>query len=96
MSVYVVFIREETIDQAELDVYSAKAAPTVAGIDVQFLAAFGRQEALEGPPPEGVAIAKFPSFEALRSWYNGAGYQEAAHHRYKGARYRAFAVESLD
>ncbi|MBB3236843.1 DUF1330 domain-containing protein [Phyllobacterium endophyticum] len=96
MSVYVIFIRAETLDQAELDIYKAKAAPTPAGIVVQFLAAFGRQEVLEGPIPEGVAIAKFPSFEALRSWYNGTGYQQAAHHRYRGARYRAFAVEGLE
>ena len=95
MAVYVIFIREETTDQAELDTYGVESGHTLAVLDFELLAAFGRQDVLEGPAPEGVAIAKFPSFKALRNWYDSPAYQKAAQHRFKGARYRAFAVEGL-
>lgn len=95
MAVYVIFIREETTNQAELDSYSAEVEPTLIGLDFELLAAFGGQDVLEGTPPEGVTIARFPSFEALRNWYDSPAYQKAAQHRFKGGRYRAFAVAGL-
>ena len=57
------------------------------------LAAYGRQEVLEGPAPEGVAIAEFPSLEEAKQWYESPAYQAAAQHRFKGAIYRGIIVE---
>jgi hypothetical protein len=49
--------------------------PTALGLPVKFLAAYGRQEVLEGPVPEGVAIAEFPSMEEAKQWYESPAYQ---------------------
>jgi uncharacterized protein (DUF1330 family) len=59
----VIFIRERTLDQSELDTYAKLARPSLEGLPIKFLAAYGRQEVLEGPAPEGVAIAEFPSWK---------------------------------
>lgn len=95
MAAYAIFIREITHDQAELDTYIA--APN-KGLDrqvVKILAAYGNLEVLEGPTPEGVVIAEFPSIEAAKSWYFGDEYQRVIQHRFKGATYRAILVEGV-
>lgn len=53
MNAYIVFTREETLDQAELDIYRQKVATTFAVYSVKFLAARGRHEVLEGADTEG-------------------------------------------
>ena len=93
MAAYVIFIRERTLDQSELDIYAKLARPSLEGLPIKFLAAYGRQEVLEGPAPEGVAIAEFPSMEEAKQWYESPAYQAAAQHRFKGAIYRGFIVE---
>lgn len=95
MSAYVIFIREQTHDPAELEAYVKAAGPALEGVSFKALAAYGRQEVLEGPAPEGVAIAEFPSLEAARQWYASPAYQQAAAHRFKGATYRGLIVEGL-
>jgi uncharacterized protein (DUF1330 family) len=95
MSAYVIFIREQTHDPAELEAYAKAAGPVLEGVSFKALAAYGRQEVLEGPAPEGVAIAEFPSFEAAAQWYASPAYQQAAQHRFKGATYRGLIVEGL-
>ncbi len=95
MSAYVIFIREHTHNQAELDVYAAEAGPLVQGLPVKFLAAYGRQKVLEGPEPEGVAIAEFPTLEQALAWYESPAYQAVARHRFNGATYRGLIVEGL-
>jgi uncharacterized protein (DUF1330 family) len=72
MPAYVIFIRERTLDQSELDAYAKLARPSLEGLPIKFLAAYGRQQALEGPAPEGVAIAEFPSLEDAKQWYEPA------------------------
>jgi uncharacterized protein (DUF1330 family) len=69
MPAYVIFIRERTLDQSELDAYAKAARPSLEGSPVIFLAAYDRQVVLEGPAPEGVAIAEFPSLEEAKQWY---------------------------
>ena len=69
MSAYVVFRREKTLDQGELDVYGKEAQTTVAGHEV--LALYGSHEDLEGASMEGTVILEFPSIEAAKAWYNG-------------------------
>ena len=48
MTAYIVFTRESTSDQAELDAYSQTVAPTFEGHPLKVLAAYGAQEVLEG------------------------------------------------
>jgi uncharacterized protein (DUF1330 family) len=95
MAAYVIFIREVTFDKAELDAYAAAAPASLEGLPITFLAANGPLEALEGPTPEGIAIAEFPSMAAARRWYDSPAYQAAAQHRFKGAIYRGLIVEGL-
>jgi uncharacterized protein (DUF1330 family) len=95
MPAYVIFIREVTFDKTEFDAYVAAAPASLEGLPVKFLAAYGRHEALEGPAPEGVAIAEFPSMEEARRWYDSPAYQAAAQHRFKGAIYRGLIVEGF-
>jgi uncharacterized protein (DUF1330 family) len=95
MPAYVIFIREVTFDKTELDAYAAAAPASLEGLPIKFLTAYGRLEALEGPTPEGVAIAEFPSMAAARQWYDSPAYQAAAQHRFKGAIYRGLLVEAV-
>ena len=95
MPAYVIFIRERTLDQSELDVYAKAAEPSLEGLSFKFLAAYGRQEVLEGQTPEGVAIAEFRSLEEAKQWYESPAYQAAAQHRFKGAIYRGLIVEGV-
>ena len=66
MATYIVFTRERTRDDSELETYSQNVGPTLAGHPVTVLAAYGRQEVLEGPEVEGVVILEFPSFDEAR------------------------------
>ena len=95
MSAYAIFIRDKTIDQAEMDAYSAQVGATLQGHSVEILAAYGPHVVLEGGDVEGVLVAKFPSLEAARAWYDSPAYQEVVKHRFKGAAYRAVIVEGL-
>ena len=95
MPAYVIFIRERTTDKSELEAYPTLAPSNLEGLPIKFLAAYGRQEVLEGPVPEGVAIAEFPSMEAAKLWYESPAYQAAAKHRFKGATYRGLIVEGI-
>ncbi|MBP1850047.1 DUF1330 domain-containing protein [Rhizobium halophytocola] len=93
MPAYVVFTRENTTDRSALDTYSADVKDSFAGRDVAFLAAYGPHETLEGPPIEGAVILEFADMTAARDWYHSPAYQQAAEHRFRGAKYRAFIVE---
>ena len=95
MPAYAVFIRNQTLNQAEMDAYSAQVGPTFQGHSVEILAAYGPHVTLEGNEVEGVVIAKFPSIEAARAWYDSPVYQKVVQHRFKGASYRAVIVEGL-
>ncbi len=95
MATYVVFTRESTRDLAELKTYSEKVGDTLTGRPVTVLAAYGRQEVLEGPPVEGVVILEFPTLDAAKAWYDGPAYREVREHRFRGADYRAVIVEGV-
>ena len=95
MSAYAVFIRDKTLDQAEMDAYSAKVKATFQGHPIEVLAAYGPHVVLEGDEVEGLLIARFPSIDAARAWYESPAYQEVVQHRFKGAAYRALIVEGL-
>jgi uncharacterized protein (DUF1330 family) len=96
MTAYVIFIREQTTDQAELDRYGELARATGAEHPRKRLAFYGKQDILEGDPFEAAAILEFPTMEAARAWYDSPAYQEAAAHRKAGSDYRVFIVEGMD
>lgn len=96
MSAYVVFIREETTDPAQLQQYAQLAPAARAGHEITRLAFYGQLDVLEGPPAEGVAILRFPDMDAARAWYRSPAYQEARRHRLQGAHYRMLLVEGSD
>ncbi len=93
MSAFIVFIKEQTVDQVELDLYSEKVGASFTGHNVRFLATYGEHEVLEGPPIEGAVILEFDDMAKAREWYRSSAYQAAANHRFKGASYRSFLVQ---
>jgi uncharacterized protein (DUF1330 family) len=95
MSAYVVFIREQTLDRAELDTYFKEVKATFAGHELKVLANYGPQEDLEGSPTEGTVIAEFPSMEAAKAWYDSPLYRKVREHRFKGAIYRGILVAGV-
>lgn len=95
MSVYAIFIKEKSIDPAELEIYSSKAGPSLNGHPAKVLAAYGGHITLEGPDHEGVVIVEFPTVEAAREWYESPAYREAREYRFRGAQCRAMIVQGL-
>ena len=95
MPAYIVFTREQTLDQSELEAYWARVKATMEGRPLKVLAAYGKHVTLEGPDVEGVVIAEFPTLEEARDWYDSPAYQNAAHHRHRGAIYRGLIVEGV-
>jgi uncharacterized protein (DUF1330 family) len=95
MATYIVFTRESTHDQAELDLYQGKVGESFKGHPIKFLAAYGPQQVLEGDGPEGVVIVEFPSTAEARAWYDSPAYLAVAQHRFKGSRYRVVLVEGV-
>jgi uncharacterized protein (DUF1330 family) len=49
MATYIVFTKESTQDQSELNTYQSKVRKTLEGHPIKLLAAYGPQQALEGP-----------------------------------------------
>jgi uncharacterized protein (DUF1330 family) len=84
MPAYIVFMRERTLDQSELETYWSMVPPTLDGRPIKVLASYGRHVTLEGSDVEGVVIAEFPSLEEARACYDSPAYQEAAQHRFRG------------
>ena len=96
MSAYVVMMREQTTDQAEMDIYASQAPLAREGYSVTPLARYGALTILEGPAFEGCLIHRFPSVEEAKAWYNSPNYQAAVKHRHQGAQYRVFIIEGID
>lgn len=96
MTAYVVFIKEKTLDQQELDTYAQKMPALMAQLPVSVLSAYGRIEVFEGASPEGVVLVSFPTFEQATAWYHSEEYQAVARHRHKGAIYRGFVIQGAD
>ena len=95
MPAYMVFIREKTLDQSELDAYWSKVRATMEGHPLKVLAAYGRHVTLEGPEVEGVVVAEVPTLEEARAWYDSPAYQAVAQHRFRGAVYRGLLVDGV-
>jgi len=95
MAAYVVFLRDKTRDQAELEIYWQKVEATMEGHPIKVLAAYGPHEVLEGPDVEGVVIAEFPTLKDAKAWYDSPAYREVREHRFRGADYRGLIVEGV-
>jgi len=95
MSAYMVFTRDKTLDQNELNLYSKEVPATLAGHEVKILALYGRHEDLEGDPTEGTVILEFPSIDAAKAWYDGPEYRKVREHRFKGSTYRAVLIQGV-
>ncbi|MFD7022511.1 DUF1330 domain-containing protein [Promicromonospora sukumoe] len=93
MSAYVVFFKESTHDQSEVDAYLENVGKSFEGHDAKILAAYGEQLVLEGPAPEGVVVIEFPTAAAARAWYDSPAYRAAAERRFNGAIFRVVLVE---
>ncbi|MFD2028547.1 DUF1330 domain-containing protein [Promicromonospora aerolata] len=93
MSAYIVFFKESTQDQSEVDAYLQNVGKTFEGHQAKILAAYGPQQVLEGPATEGVVVLEFPTMDDARTWYDSPAYQEVAEHRFKGATFRVVLVE---
>ncbi|MBY4953190.1 MULTISPECIES: DUF1330 domain-containing protein [Pantoea] len=96
MAAYVVFIKDETLDQDELATYAEKAGQARGDHPITPLAFYGALETLEGPEAEGVVVLEFPDAEAAKGWYFSPAYQEAKAHRLKGAKYRVLLVNGVE
>jgi uncharacterized protein (DUF1330 family) len=95
MSAYMVFTRDKTLDQNELNLYSKEVPATLAGHEVKILALYGRHEDLEGDSTEGTVILEFPSIEAAKAWYDGPEYRKVREHRFKGSTYRVVLIQGV-
>jgi len=95
MSAYVIFIRDNTVDEHEMARYADKAAGAVDGHPLTPRAFYGAVETLEGDAAEGVVILEFPDMAAAKAWYHSPEYQDARQHRLKGANYRVILTEGV-
>ncbi|CDG40896.1 MULTISPECIES: DUF1330 domain-containing protein [Asaia] len=95
MSTYIVFTREKTLDQNELDTYFSLVAETFEGHPIKPIVAYGAQKSLEGDEPEGIVIVEFPDKASALAWYDGDAYRKVREHRFAGAKYRATLVEGV-
>ena len=95
MSAFIIFTRDRTTNPAEMETYSQKAGPSLAGHPAKLLTFYGRQVVLEGPETEGTVILEFPTLEAAKAWYDSPAYTEARAHRLRGSEYRVHIVEGV-
>jgi uncharacterized protein (DUF1330 family) len=93
MPAYLVYVCQEVLDRAELELYWAKIGPTLAGYEARNITAYADMQQLEGEPVAGVAVVEFPSAEMARAWYDSPAYVAIRHHRMKGARYIGVLTE---
>lgn len=93
MTAFIVFTKERTHDQSQLNLYQSQVRDTFDGHPID-LVVKGTPHALEGAQAEGMVILAFPTPAAARAWYDSPAYQAVAAHRLKGATYSVALVES--
>jgi uncharacterized protein (DUF1330 family) len=70
MVAYVIFIKERTHNQGELDVYKEMAPAALAGHPITFRIAHGHKEVVKGRDFEDMMMLEFPTFREARAWYD--------------------------
>ena len=61
--------------------YMAGVMPTIAAHGGEILVAGPGSTAIEGSPDPITVVVKFPSREAVQTWYDSPEYQAIIHHR---------------
>lgn len=95
MSAYMIYLRDEIIDQKEMDIYNEESKKAPHEYEARPLAFYGKTVTLEGPEVDGATIIEFKNIEEAKATYDNPVYQEAMKHRLKGAKYRVFVIEGL-
>ena len=96
MAAYVIYHAEVT-DPEQYARYREKSTPAVVDAGGEFLVRGGEVETLEGKPPLGrTVIAKFPSLETARAWYDGEAYRQARSLREGAAVANLYIVDGID
>lgn len=94
MTAYIVAIRNKITDPAEMETYKSLAPLAAAKFpNKNNLASYGKCEALEGPPVQGVVLIEFPTYEEAKAWYDSPEYQKAKSHRIRGSDYQFILFE---
>ncbi len=77
--------------------YMAAAPATIAAMGGEYLVRGGKHEKLEGDwMPHRVAVVKFPSYAAAKTWYDGEQYRAARELRLGATEYfNAILVEGV-
>ncbi|WP_158938212.1 DUF1330 domain-containing protein [Burkholderia sp. S171] len=94
MSAYIVFTRDKTTNQEELDVYDVKVKPTLGTFGMKPRAIYGKHKVLEGAEIEGMVIIEFPTFEEASAWYE-PGVSGGSRTSLQGAEYRCVIVQGI-
>ncbi len=95
MTVYVMFVKESTLDDSYIEEYRRVARAARINHPMSILAA-GTPETWEGDETPSVVLAEFPSREAAKAWYHSPAYQEAKKIREKTGQFRVLIVEGIN
>ena len=96
MAVYMIFIREEPVRDAEaLATYQGMNAKNSGEFKIKPLIVYGATEAVEGTAPDGIVMLEFGTVEEAKAFYHSPAYQSALPYRQKAADYRALIVQGL-
>lgn len=96
MAVYMVFIREgEVVDAEAMAKYQSANRSGAPAPGLKPLTVYGAMETLEGEAADGIVILEFPDRESANAWYHGEDYQARAKYRMQAAPYRCFLVDGL-
>lgn len=98
MPAYLIVLREEPVRDADALAEYQRMNRENLGSELKPtpLVVYGKMEALEGTPPDGVIVLQFPSVEDAKAWYNRPEYQAALPLRLKAAAHRAIIVEGFE
>lgn len=94
MPAYLIYVCYSVSDREELEKYWEVTQVTFQGQQMDVLTAYTPFEVLEGDDDvQGVVIARFPSYEACKAWYDSPGYVAGRQHRIRGANYLGMLVD---
>ncbi|WP_416191485.1 DUF1330 domain-containing protein [Neisseria sp. CCUG12390] len=95
MSAYVIFLRDQMLNQAEYDRYIREASPSVALYHGEIIVFNGVIQVLEGASADGSVVIKFPDMAAARAWYDSPEYAPHRQIRINATVGRAVLVDGL-
>lgn len=79
MSAYLIFIRERTVDAAELEIYWREIRSTFVGHEVKVLASYGPHKDLEGTRDRGNGRCRVSKRRSRRALVRQPGIQEGTY-----------------